>query len=144
MCTQGRLAWVVQPYGQGTSHYGTSLDEVVHGLKKGNRIIILSGDSPTRLRAIAQAKGLEKHLCYIHLETGREEVEDELRRRLIARPSKKAFTDAEITQQLVESRGWDADARSSGLPYYFVDAMMAERIVQARILGIIAHHPAYM
>ena len=57
MDRQDLLAWKAQPYGPRTPWYGTTNQEVLHGLQHGNRIAILSRDSPFKLFAIAKAQG---------------------------------------------------------------------------------------
>ncbi len=138
MVEQGLLAWKAQPYGSGTPWYGTTLEEVQSGLRYGNRIAILSRDSPSMLYAMAKKLGLEQRICYIHFKTGGEEVEDTLRERLKGR----AHPDR-VSAQLLESRNWDGDARASGLPYRYIDALQPPHIVLACVLGTITHHPAF-
>lgn len=138
MDAEGFLAWKAQPYGPSTPWYGTTLEEVQSGLRYGNRIAILSRDSPSMLYAMAKKLGLERRICYIHFDTGKEDVDHILRERM------KERTDQDrVSAQLFESRNWDGDARASGLPYHFVNALQPQRILLARILRIITRHPAF-
>jgi hypothetical protein len=114
------FAWTAQPYGPGTAWYGTTWDDALAALRSGNRIAILAGDGPDRAHALAKKYGYTQQLCCIYLETGDGTYYIELDDRAVADPARNVVL---AREQLAKSRGWDAHARESSLPYHFVNAL---------------------
>lgn len=133
MLARSEFAWTAQPYGPGTPWYGTTRDDVLRAMRKGNQIAILAGNGPRIAYTLAQEQNLLANVCFIYFETGDGQHDQVLLERARASQNRNY---ALVQTQLKASRTWDALARASDIPYHFVDARQTPEAVFAAVLNV--------